>query len=204
MFTGIIELTGTVQEVKAEGTNRIFRIRAPFTEPIRVDQSIAHSGVCLTVTEIFSQGSEAGAEYSVTAVDETLKKSNLGTVGPGDLLNIERCMQVGARLDGHFVQGHVDAVGTVESVEEVGGSWMYAFRFDKDFSHLLVNKGSVSINGVSLTVVDTKDDRFNVTIIPFTYEHTNFGKLKAGDQVNLEFDILGKYIHKIMEGRMHG
>ncbi len=165
---------------------------------IKVDQSIAHNGVCLTVTEIKEQSSDK-AIYSVTAVEETLTKTNLGEWKPGRKVNTELCMRVGDRLDGHFVQGHVDAVGIVKSVEERDGSWMYHFSFAPQFAYLLVDKGSITINGVSLTVVKAGKDDFSVTIIPYTYEYTNFHELQPGDQVNLEFDILGKYIHRIME-----
>ncbi|MEL6624137.1 MAG: riboflavin synthase [Bacteroidota bacterium] len=197
MFTGIIKSLGQVENVKTEGTNRIFTIKAPFEEEIHVDQSISHNGVCLTVTDI-EQRDDLEFTYRVTAVDETLKKTHLNHWTEGTKVNIELCMQMGARLDGHFVQGHVDTVGKVLSVEEVDGSWMYAFGFDPQHQHLLVDKGSVTINGVSLTVVDAESDRFSVTIIPYTYEHTNFHQLKVGDEVNLEFDVLGKYIAKII------
>jgi riboflavin synthase len=194
MFTGIIEFLGEVKSVREEGTNRIFEIEAPFDEPIKVDQSIAHDGVCLTVTEIFSKGKTT--HYSVTAVEETLQKTHLNQLKPGDLVNIERCLKVGARLDGHFVQGHVDTVGTVRKVEDRDGSWILEFGFKPAYGHLLVDKGSICVNGVSLTVVESHPDWFSVTIIPFTYEHTNFKKLQADDVVNLEFDILAKYLSK--------
>ncbi|MEL6134109.1 MAG: riboflavin synthase [Bacteroidota bacterium] len=198
MFTGIIKSLGQVENVKSEGTNKVFTIKAPFEEAIHVDQSISHNGVCLTVTDI-EQQNDLEFTYSVTAVDETLKKTHLNQWETGTKVNIELCMQMGARLDGHFVQGHVDTVGIVTSVEEVEGSWMYEFRFDPQHQHLLVDKGSVTINGVSLTVVDAREDRFSVTIIPYTYAHTNFHQLQVGDQVNLEFDVLGKYIAKMMK-----
>lgn len=196
MFTGIIEQLGEVIEIRTEGTNYIFEIHSPFPDEIKVDQSIAHNGVCLTVTDIFEQRPGYGARYSVTAVQETLEKTQMGELKTGSRVNIERCMKVGDRLDGHFVQGHVDGVGEVISVEERAGSWMYHFRFAPAYEALIVDKGSICINGVSLTVVQCLDDTFSVTIIPFTYEHTTFRDLKTGDPVNLEFDILGKYIHK--------
>ncbi|MEM0998885.1 MAG: riboflavin synthase [Bacteroidota bacterium] len=197
MFTGIIESIGTVEDVRSEGSNVVFRFATELDEPIRVDQSISHNGACLTVTDIFENVPAGRKEYTVVAVDETLKKTNLGRLKPGDEVNVERCMKVGQRLDGHFVQGHVDTVGTVEEVKEVDGSWMYHFSFPEEFAKLLVDKGSVCVNGVSLTVVDAEKDQFSVTIIPYTYAHTNFRKLQAGDAVNLEFDILGKYLLKI-------
>lgn len=194
MFTGIIEFLGKIQSVRQEGTNRIFEIEAPFDEPIKVDQSIAHDGVCLTVTDIFSEGEKT--HYSVTAVEETLKKTHMHSLKAGDLVNIERCLKVGARLDGHFVQGHVDTVGTVRKVEDRDGSWILEFGFDKAYGPLLVDKGSICVNGVSLTVVESHATWFSVTIIPYTYEHTNFKKLQTNDTVNLEFDILAKYLRK--------
>jgi riboflavin synthase len=196
MFTGIVEELAKVEAVKEEGTNRIFEISARFDEPIRVDQSIAHNGACLTVTEIFEQAVDQQVRYSVTAVEETLLKTDLGKWKPGSLVNLERCLRVGDRLDGHFVQGHVDAVGTVVSVENRDGSWNYEFSFDPQFSGLLVDKGSICVNGVSLTVVKSWEGGFTVTIIPFTYEQTTFQTLQEGDLVNLEFDILGKYLLK--------
>ncbi|MEZ4824727.1 MAG: riboflavin synthase [Bacteroidia bacterium] len=196
MFTGIIELTGIVREIRKEGTNLTFRMETPFPDEIKPDQSIAHDGVCLTVTEIFQQ---TPAIYLVTAVQETLEKTSLGTWKTGQEVNIERCLKVGDRLDGHFVQGHVDARGTVISIEERDGSWMFEFGFAQSFAGLLVNKGSICVNGVSLTVVEAGNDRFSVTIIPYTFEHTGFHQLRPGDPVNLEFDILGKYILKNLQ-----
>ncbi len=196
MFTGIIENMGRVVAIKEEGSNRIFEIEAPFDEAIKVDQSIAHNGVCLTVTDIMGDASGERVHYSVTAVEETLIKTNLSDWMVDHKVNIERCLKVGDRLDGHFVQGHVDTTGKVEKVEDRDGSWNYHFSFDPQHSALLVDKGSICINGVSLTVVKSDLGTFSVTIIPYTYEHTNFHQLKAGDAVNLEFDILGKYLLK--------
>ncbi len=196
MFTGIIEELGRIQSVRENGTNRIFEIAAKFDEPIKVDQSIAHNGVCLTVTDIYEQTVDEEVRYSVTAVEETLAKTNLGRWRAGTLVNLERCLKVGDRLDGHFVQGHVDTVGTVQEVDNRDGSWNYTFQFDAQFSGLLVDKGSICVNGVSLTVVRSWEGGFSVTIIPFTYEHTSFQSLQTGDLVNLEFDILGKYLLK--------
>ena len=199
MFTGIITHLGVVKKVKEQGTNHIFDIEAHFDEPVKVDQSIAHNGVCLTVDQLQPSQEAEGQLYTVIAVKETLEKSNLGHWEEGSQVNLELSMKVGDRLDGHFVQGHVDDVGTVTSVEEVGGSWMYYFQINPKWQHLLVDKGSICINGVSLTVVACQDDSFSVTIIPYTYEHTTFKHLKPGDQVNLEFDILGKYMAKLQQ-----
>jgi riboflavin synthase len=196
VFTGIIETLGEVVALTAAGSNIAFRFRAVLDEPIRVDQSIAHNGVCLTVTEIFQQAADGLKEYEVVAVDETLRKTNLGSLKPGDVLNVERCLKVGQRLDGHFVQGHVDTVGYVTVVETLDGSWNYHFTFPEEFSGLLVDKGSVCVNGVSLTVVQAGKGTFSVTIIPYTFAHTNFHAFQVGSPVNLEFDILGKYFLK--------
>ncbi|TAE43725.1 MAG: riboflavin synthase [Bacteroidetes bacterium] len=200
MFTGIIELLGEIKTLKDEGSNRTFEIEAEFDEAIRVDQSISHDGVCLTVTAI--QTLEGGkVRYSVTAIEETLQKTRLGEWKAGDKVNIERSLKVGARLDGHFVQGHVDATGQVEDISDRDGSWVIRFQSGEAFAHLLVDKGSICVNGVSLTVVHAWESGFSVAIIPFTWTHTNFHALKAGDRVNLEFDILGKYISKLMGNR---
>lgn len=179
------------------GTNITFRIETTLDEPIKVDQSIAHNGVCLTVTEIYENEPTGKKDYIVVAVDETLKKTNLGSLSVGDTLNIERCVKAGQRMDGHFVQGHVDSTGIVEMIDDLEGSWMYHFSFPPKFSNLLVDKGSICVNGVSLTIVKSGKGRFSITIIPYTFTHTNFKHLKVGDAVNLEFDILGKYLHKI-------
>lgn len=200
MFTGIIESLATVQSVQEEGTNRHFTLRVRLDEPIKVDQSIAHNGVCLTVTEIFENEPDGWKEYSVTAVEETLTKTDLGSWKAGRKVNIERCMKVGARLDGHFVQGHVDTTGTVQTIEDRQGSWILAFEFPESFSGLMVDKGSICVNGTSLTVVESGKGWFTITLIPFTWEHTSFHTLKVGDSVNLEFDILGKYLVKNNRG----
>lgn len=201
MFTGIIEYTGKVTGIRTSGTNKTFELEVPFDEPVRIDQSIAHNGICLTVTEIFSQSEGASTHYAVTAVEETLLKTHAGDWQVGTLVNIERCLKAGDRLDGHFVQGHVDDVARVTRVEDRDGSWNYEFQIDRRHQTLLVDKGSVCVNGVSLTVVKAWEDRFTVTIIPYTYHHTNFASLKPGDRVNLEFDILGKYLRKLVETR---
>mgnify|MGYP000300708873 CR=1 FL=1 len=199
MFTGIIEQIAQVRKIAHEGTNVTFTLEASFpNEAIKVDQSIAHDGVCLTVTAIPETAESGKTTYTVTAVEETLNKTRLGSWEKANKINLERCLKVGDRLDGHFVQGHVDTTGTVRSVEDRDGSWNIAFNFPTDYQNLLVDKGSVCINGVSLTVVESHADHFCVTIIPYTWEHTNFHQLREGDTVNLEFDILGKYLLKRM------
>lgn len=193
MFAGIIEATGTINTLTEEGTNLHIEVSTPLSRELHIDQSVAHNGVCLTVVALSED------KYTVTAVKETLDKSNLSFLKVGDTINLERCILPESRIDGHYVQGHVDAIGKCLNVREVGGSWMYRFSFPKDFAHLIVNKGSIAINGVSLTVIDPGIDSFEVTIIPYTFEHTNFSDIKKGDMVNLEFDILGKYVARSME-----
>ena len=192
MFTGIIETTGEVVQSTPEGTNLSFQLRSSLASQLKVDQSLSHNGVCLTVTAI------EGDTYLVTAVEETLKKTNIGQLLPGSVVNLERCMAADGRFDGHIVQGHVDQTGVCTYVEERDGSWLFDFAFDATLGNILVEKGSICINGVSLTVFNAGPDSFRVTIIPYTYEHTNFHALKSGDTVNLEFDILGKYIQRIL------
>ncbi len=187
MFTGIVEALAEIREVVVSGGNRDYRISSPITHDLKIDQSVAHNGVCLTVVAI------EGDIYTVTAVDETLKKTTLADWQAGRKLNLERSLRVGDRLDGHFVQGHVDAVAECLEVREADGSWIFRFRFPGQFASLLVEKGSVCIDGVSLTVFGVGTDEFRVTIIPYTFEHTSFGQLRAGDRVNIEFDVLGKY-----------
>ncbi|GAB2776493.1 riboflavin synthase [Rhabdobacter roseus] len=194
MFTGIIENLATVVGRTAEGTNITFTLRSSLAPELKVDQSVSHNGVCLTVTAI------EGDTYTVTAVDETLQKTNLGQLQTGSLVNLERCMPASGRFDGHIVQGHVDQVGTCSQVQEVDGSWLYDFSYDSSLGNITVEKGSICINGVSLTVFNSQPDAFRVAIIPYTHEHTNFHQLRAGDRVNLEFDILGKYIQRILKG----
>lgn len=196
MFTGIIEALGVVQAIQKEGGNVHFTIESPISAELRVDQSVSHNGVCLTVVALGPQA------HTVTAVEETLKRSNLGTLKEGGQVNLERAMKADSRLDGHMVQGHVDATATCIAVDEQDGSWYYRFRYQPTEEHLLVDKGSVAVNGVSLTVVEPMDDVFSVAIIPFTYEHTNFKDIQAGDTVNLEFDIIGKYIARY--ARLYG
>jgi riboflavin synthase len=190
MFTGIIEQLGVVKSIQKESDNIHFTLEAPFTSELKIDQSVAHNGCCLTVVEI------SGNEYVVTAIQETLNKTNLGSWIVGTKVNLERCMQMNGRLDGHIVQGHVDTTGTCIAIEDQNGSWKYTFRYES--ADLTVEKGSITINGTSLTVVDSKTNEFSVCIIPYTYEHTNFHTLEVGSTVNLEFDIIGKYVAKMM------
>ena len=195
MFTGIIETIGTITGLKKEGSNIRISLSSSFTSELKIDQSVAHNGVCLTVVKIHED------IYEVVAIDETLQRTNLGDQKVGAKINLERCMKLGDRLDGHMVQGHVDTVATVISVKEADGSWIYAFEFPKADGHLTVEKGSICVSGVSLTVVDSKDNSFSVAIIPFTKEHTNFRDLQKGDRVNIEFDVVGKYVVKLMSNR---
>lgn len=195
MFTGIIETLGTVTAIEREGTNVHLSLSSKLTPELKIDQSLAHNGVCLTVIAL------NGDEYTVTAIEETMQRSNLGDVATGDRVNLERCTQIGSRLDGHIVQGHVDATGEVVSVEERDGSWWFTLRYPQENRGMLVDKGSVTINGVSLTVCDPVENQFSVAIIPYTYENTSFHALKPGSRVNLEFDIVGKYVARLMEVR---
>jgi riboflavin synthase len=184
---------GSLVKQEGKGTNVEFWFTSPFTQELKVDQSLAHNGVCLTVVEI------QGDQYRVTAIDETLQKTNLGDLQIGQKVNLERCMAANARFDGHIVQGHVDLTGVCTEIVDQNGSWEYRFSYPKSSGHVTVEKGSICVNGTSLTVVDSQDDSFTVCIIPYTYEHTVFHQLKIGDRVNLEFDILGKYIKKLMQ-----
>jgi len=191
MFTGIIEKVERISSVQKEGGNIRLRISSTLTPELKIDQSIAHNGVCLTVDQLHIDS------YEVVAVEETLAKTNLSALESGDPVNIERCMMLNDRLDGHMVQGHVDTVAKVRSVEERDGSWNFDFELESP-SKLIVEKGSICINGVSLTAFNVSDHGFRVTIIPYTYEHTTFHSLKEGDKVNLEFDIVGKYVQRMM------
>lgn len=193
MFTGIIEGLGELKKTEKQGDNVHFTFSCPFTRELKIDQSLAHNGICLTVIDI------NGDNYTVTAIDETLQKTNIGEISIGEKVNLERCMKVGDRLDGHIVQGHVDQVGVVNKIEEEDGSWKFYINYDPSHSNITVNKGSITINGTSLTVVDSGKDFFSVCIIPYTYNHTNFKHLDQGSVVNLEFDIVGKYIAKLYE-----
>lgn len=192
MFTGIIETGGTITRIHRESDNVHFTVQSSISDELKIDQSLAHDGVCLTVVAVTAD------THTVTAIRETLDRTRLGEWKQGDRVNLERAMQAGGRLDGHIVQGHVDTIGECLRVEEAGGSWYFTFRYSPTPEHLLVDKGSVCINGVSLTVVEPIDDRFKVAIIPYTYEHTNFKELRPGSKVNLEFDIIGKYIARQM------
>lgn len=191
MFTGIIECLGKVVALVKEKNNLHISVDAPFVKELKVDQSIAHNGVCLTITAI-KEGT-----YTVTAIDETLQKTNLGKLKVGDFINLERCLLMNGRIDGHIVQGHVDQTGICLSVEEQNGSWLFSFEYDTSTKNITVEKGSVTLNGVSLTVVNSLSSGFSVAIIPYTFEHTNFSFLKKGDSVNIEFDIIGKYVAKL-------
>ena len=192
MFTGIIEQLGKVIKLEKEQTNLHITVEANFTNELQIDQSVAHNGVCLTVVK------KEENTYTVTAIDETLQKSNIGDLKVNSLINLERCTKIGHRLDGHIVQGHVDQIGTCVSVENSEGSWIYTFEYE-DKGNITVEKGSVTINGVSLTVFNSKDNQFSVAIIPYTHEHTNFHTLIEGTIVNLEFDIVGKYVTKLIQ-----
>jgi riboflavin synthase len=192
MFTGIIETVGEVSGFDNEGTNRHFKISSAISSALKIDQSISHNGVCLTVTRV-----DAGAHW-VTAIEETLQRSNLGELTAGSKVNLERCMLNNGRFDGHIVQGHVDQTGIVRSVKEVQGSWLFDFEYDPAMGNVTVEKGSIAVNGISLTCFNSKDGAFTVAIIPYTFEHTNFHQLKKGDTVNLEFDIIGKYVKRLL------
>ncbi len=192
MFTGIIESVGEIIQLTKEGENLHLEIKGPFTQELQVDQSVSHNGVCLTVVEINEDS------YVVTAIQETLDKTNLGTLISGAKVNLERAMKLGDRLDGHIVQGHVDGIGTCTEIKEADGSWYFTFKHETlDYS--TVEKGSITVNGVSLTVVNSKKNEFSVAIIPYTYENTDFKFFKIGSKVNLEFDIIGKYVKNLMQ-----
>lgn len=193
MFTGIIEATGTIRGISSNGTNKTFTITCPFVSELKVDQSLSHDGVCLTVESIDADS------YTVTAIEETLRKTHLDQWKQGGLVNLERCMLMNGRLDGHIVQGHVDTTGRCIAVEDQQGSWLYTFGIPPSFAPLLIEKGSVAINGISLTVFNVTDSSFSVAIIPYTFEHTNIRMVKAGSAVNLEFDMIGKYINRRLQ-----
>lgn len=192
MFTGIIETLGIVKSVEKDRSNVHFTIESPISGELKIDQSVSHNGACLTVVGL------GGGSHRVTAVEETLRRTNLGKWAAGTLVNLERCLAIGGRLDGHMVQGHVDTVAECTEVLDMNGSWRFTFRYQPTPEHLLVDKGSVCLNGVSLTVVEPRDDLFSVAIIPYTWEHTNFKTLRPGDAVNVEFDIIGKYISRYL------
>jgi riboflavin synthase len=193
MFTGIIETLAEVKAITHEGTNVNFTFNSTITHELKIDQSVAHNGVCLTVVEI------SGSNYKVTAIDETMRRSNLGELKIGAIVNLERCMPANGRFDGHIVQGHVDTTAVCKSVKDLNGSWEFVFDYDVDVNHITVPKGSITINGVSLTVVQSEKNWFSVCIIPYTYEHTNFKTIQVGSKVNLEFDIVGKYVARLLE-----
>jgi len=193
MFTGIIETMGTIEAVISSGTNRTFWIVSPISAEFSIDQSISHNGVCLTVEEI------KNGQHRVTAIDETLAKTNLKSWEKGMSVNIERCLQMNGRLDGHIVQGHVDTTATCNQVITKQGSWEYTFQLDEKFATLIIEKGSITINGTSLTLFNVTNNSFAVAIIPYTYEHTNMQFLKKGDEVNIEFDMIGKYVNRFMQ-----
>jgi len=191
MFTGIIETIGRVSILKRDQDNLEITIESDLSNELKIDQSVAHNGVCLTVVAL-GEGT-----HTVTAISETLNKSNLGKLKEGDLLNLERCMQMNGRLDGHIVQGHVDQTGICTELIEKNGSWEYTISYDPAIGNITVEKGSICVNGISLTVINSKENSFSVAIIPYTYEHTNMKSLKIGDTVNLEFDIIGKYVARL-------
>lgn len=193
MFTGIIEELGTVTALKKDANNLHISIESAITDELKIDQSIAHNGVCLTVVAI------ENATYTVTAIDETLSKTNLRQLTEGAKINLERAMKLGDRLDGHIVQGHVDQIGVCTHIQEAEGSWIFSFEYDTSLNNLTIEKGSITINGVSLTVVNSNESSFSVAIIPYTHEHTNFHALKINDKVNLEFDVIGKYVSKLIK-----
>ncbi len=193
MFTGIIESLGEVQQLEKEGGNLHISINSSITQELKIDQSVAHNGVCLTVVAI------NGPVYTVTAIEETLLKSNLGELKVGDKVNLERAMVMGARLDGHIVQGHVDQTGKCTAISEKDGSWYFSFEYDVAYDNVTIEKGSISIDGVSLTVVDSGANRFSVAIIPYTYENTRFNTYQIGSTVNLEFDVIGKYVARMTQ-----
>ena len=193
MFTGIIETLGTIQSLQKEGENIHVTVQSSITNELKIDQSVAHNGVCLTVVNIEND------EYTVTAIKETIEKTNLGDWNVGDKVNLERAMKLGDRLDGHIVQGHVDQTAVCKHIEEANGSWYFTFEYDKSLNNITIEKGSITVNGTSLTVVNSKLNEFSVAIIPYTYEHTNFNSFKVGTKVNLEFDVIGKYVKRLHE-----
>ena len=191
MFTGIIETLGTVQEIKKDKDNLHITLASTITDELQIDQSLAHNGICMTVVAINKN------LYTVTAIGETVKKTNISYWKTGDIVNLERAMKLGDRLDGHIVQGHIDQIGNCISALETNGSWYYTFEYDETFNNITIEKGSITVNGVSLTVVDSRNNQFSVAIIPYTFEHTNFQSFEVGTKINLEFDLIGKYISKL-------
>ena len=195
MFTGIIETTGTITAITSKGANKSFRINSSLSASLKVDQSLSHDGVCLTVEEV-SENS-----HQVTAIAETLEKTNLNSWTEGSEINLERCMIMNGRIDGHIVQGHVDTTALCTGITNKDGSLEYSFKTDKNFATLMIEKGSIALNGISLTIYNVEEDGFSVSIIPYTFEHTNMQKLKVNDRVNIEFDMIGKYLERIMKFR---
>ncbi|HLO73982.1 MAG TPA: riboflavin synthase [Flavobacterium sp.] len=195
MFTGIIETLGIVKEIQKEQENLHLTVTSDITHELKIDQSVAHNGICLTVVKIHQD------EYTVTAIKETIDKTSIGTWKVGDVLNIERAMKLGDRLDGHIVQGHVDQIGVCTNIKEVNGSWVFTFEYNRALNNITIEKGSITINGTSLTVVNSQINSFSVAIIPYTFEHTNFHTFKIGSLVNLEFDVIGKYVARLNELR---
>lgn len=194
MFTGIIESIGKIKSLAKEGDNLHIEIASELAPMLKIDQSVSHNGVCLTVVSL------TDTSYVVTAIKETLDKTNIGQLHPGSVVNLERAMKLGDRLDGHIVQGHVDQTAVCQRVIEQNGSWIYTFSYDRSLSNITIEKGSVTVNGVSLTVVDSRESTFSVAIIPYTYEHTNFNTFEKDTVVNLEFDVIGKYVKRITQG----
>ncbi|MGY8915768.1 MAG: riboflavin synthase, partial [Flavobacteriales bacterium] len=188
MFTGIIETLGEIKQLKKDGGNLHITVNSSITQELKIDQSVAHNGVCLTVVALH------GEDYTVTAIEETLKKTNLAHLKEGDPVNLERAMILGSRLDGHLVQGHVDQTGTCIAIDQKDGSWIFTFEYEPTKNNVTIEKGSITIDGTSLTVVDSKKNLFSVAIIPYTYEHTRFNTYTIGTEVNLEFEVLGKYV----------
>ena len=192
MFTGIIEKIGIVADIEIKGSNLSFWIESPLSSALKTDQSVSHNGVCLTVEEIIED------KYRVTAIQETLQKTNLASLKVGDFVNVERCMQMNGRLDGHIVQGHVDTTAICKNIFEKNGSWEFTFEIDPSFSTLIIEKGSIAVNGISLTIFNVTNTHFTVAIIPYTFEHTNIHFLKIDDLVNIEFDVIGKYVSRFL------
>src|SRR5690554_2906730 len=192
MFTGIIETTGIVTNTRSEADNLHITVKSDISSELKIDQSVSHNGVCVTVVQL------GPGHHIVTAVKETLSKSNIGGLRTGDRINLERCTKLGSRLDGHIVQGHVDQTARCMDISDQNGSWLFTFEYDPSAGNIAVEKGSICVNGVSLTVVNSSDHRFSVAIIPYTYENTNFNQLKVGSEVNLEFDIIGKYVSRLL------
>jgi riboflavin synthase len=195
MFTGIIETLGIIKEIKKDNDNLHITVSSSITHELKIDQSVAHNGVCLTVIAIDNE------EYTVTAIRETIVKTNLAEWRTGDLLNLERAMKLGDRLDGHIVQGHIDQTGVCTAISEANGSWYFTFEYDSKLNNITIEKGSITVNGVSLTVLNSKPNEFSVAIIPYTFEHTNFKAFQLGTKINLEFDVVGKYVARLYATR---